>query len=496
MTTQRAEIVIDADGLLRTEQKFKTLDKYLERLQNQIDKIGRMRAAPIIGLIDRATPKLEKIQEMFNRMAGQSLEIFGSSVAVSEANSKLDVSDRLPGLKKIEDGFRTVMGVIGNGPKELLSLDFVKNGSKILSGILRVVKDDITKIPKKGSELFNLLRPENLKGMRSTPVQENVPSKDERSNFKFRSKWDSDWVDALTKKNNEFDKLWTMNGYGLYSVGASKELRDWINTKKGIVPDVTDVPKYEKLFKYGYKLLEKLFRPVDAVVSGVDIATTESAQERRGKIGEYIGSLIFSIVGEAIGTALLPVGGTALGGIAGYEYGAKVGREYAEDPIKAFGKTESALPLIAFSLPYMFFNKDKDKLGKTDFFMLSLLMGYMEKKKEEADFRKKIRQQVRDSFSEGERFNIAPGADGYLSTGQVVRYSKDPKNSTTSSSSSSLLVPSSSENSTINVNLPVGAVQLTIQGTEINYDELSMNVGNRFALAVKQAMTNKSAVLV
>ena len=38
-------------------------------------------------------------------------------------------------------------------------------------------------------------------------------------------------------------------------------------------------------------------------------------------------------------------------------------------------------------------------------------------------------------------------------------------------------------------------VQILIQSTEINYDELSTNVGHKIALAVKQAMTNKSAVL-
>jgi len=57
-------------------------------------------------------------------------------------------------------------------------------------------------------------------------------------------------------------------------------------------------------------------------------------------------------------------------------------------------------------------------------------------------------------------------------------------------------ISGSTVSNAIYVTVPPGAVQLSFQGTEINYEELSTNVGNRIALAVKQVMTNKSAVLV
>ena len=44
----------------------------------------------------------------------------------------------------------------------------------------------------------------------------------------------------------------------------------------------------------------------------------------------------------------------------------------------------------------------------------------------------------------------------------------------------------------LNVNLPAGAVQLIMQGLDLNYEELSALIGSKIADAIRRAMENKA----
>ncbi|WP_239616147.1 hypothetical protein [Cohnella mopanensis] len=53
------------------------------------------------------------------------------------------------------------------------------------------------------------------------------------------------------------------------------------------------------------------------------------------------------------------------------------------------------------------------------------------------------------------------------------------------------LLPSSPGPTAVNVNLPVGAIQLTYQSNDVNIEEISTYVSNKIAIAIRQALNNR-----
>lgn len=75
MAGEQVEILIDANGLARTERTFKLLDGYLERVQRRVEKLGRMKVSPIVRLTDRVTEPLLRLNRLLNRLGAQSRRI-------------------------------------------------------------------------------------------------------------------------------------------------------------------------------------------------------------------------------------------------------------------------------------------------------------------------------------------------------------------------------------------------------------------------------------
>jgi len=54
-------------------------------------------------------------------------------------------------------------------------------------------------------------------------------------------------------------------------------------------------------------------------------------------------------------------------------------------------------------------------------------------------------------------------------------------------------VPNVKPSSPVNVNIPTGAVQLTVQNPDIDYDAVALEIGTRMSLSIKQAVENRAS---
>lgn len=54
-------------------------------------------------------------------------------------------------------------------------------------------------------------------------------------------------------------------------------------------------------------------------------------------------------------------------------------------------------------------------------------------------------------------------------------------------------VPNANASSPVNINIPAGAVQLTVQNPDIDYDKIAVEIGARMSVSIKQAVENRAS---
>ncbi|WP_232058067.1 hypothetical protein [Cohnella abietis] len=199
---------------------------------------------------------------------------------------------------------------------------------------------------------------------------------------------------------------------------------------------ITNSKAFKSVGKLG-KVTGKIFRPIGAISDAVSIFGAKPGKERnkaiRSTVGGWGGAAAGAAAGAAIGS-VIPILGTAVGGLIGGALGGLGGSAIAENIGGIANKVGN-------------FGKKLFSIGK-----------------------RKKKKEVEDPVALPTPVSPSPSMVNYPNS----------------------MIPSAQSPSSINVNIPTGAVQLTVKGTELNYEELSTVIGNKVATSIQQAMENRT----
>ncbi|MEC0369422.1 hypothetical protein [Paenibacillus chibensis] len=327
----RMNLVLEPKNVIKANRELRAMERYFERIQGRVLRIGRTRMAPEIVLKDRASAGLDRILGKIHRVKTQMIDASG--------NISMKVKVETGSLKSGGGAQQT------EKPKSFWdkAKDFFSATKQIGDGV-----KDVTDLPgkfKAVGDAWKGKKPDDKKGEADKPA---APKKDEpiTKTRKQRIKegrfsrgkrlWKTanamgDLVKTFGSSGEnliggfqgfgELGKELFKGGSGMASKAAS-----FVSTAVEGVGKSGFGSLAGRLFKSGAK---RVFAPLGI---GADIASIVSAKpgkERADAAGSAAGGGVGSAIGGILGSALLPgigtFAGAAIGGMAGDFVGGKVG---------------------------------------------------------------------------------------------------------------------------------------------------------------------------
>ncbi|MDY8022842.1 hypothetical protein [Paenibacillus polymyxa] len=353
----RMNLVIDPKNVIKANRELRAMERYFERIQGRVLKIGRTRMAPEIVLNDMASKGLDNLLNKINRVKSQIINASGN------VNVKVNSGTAKAGPVKSDNNLSTVLKAnttaVEANTAAITDLS-TKLGSLKLGGetkeeepkgFFENLKDTLGGVKKFG---------EGMKGFSELKEKRGV----------FRAEWDkvksAGGTTRRQKLANGARKMWEnraalgkAGGEVLESFGGTGDMLEGVmdvfkggggiigNIKSGgsaaidavssaassiINPSTAGAAEeagsglFKNLLKGGAK---KLLGPLSYGMDIVNIAEATSGKERAEAIGSTVGGTAGSALGGAIGSFLLPgigtVVGSTLGGMAGDFVGGKIG---------------------------------------------------------------------------------------------------------------------------------------------------------------------------
>lgn len=497
MAGEQIEIVIDANGLARTEQVFRSLDKYMERLHVQAARLGRMQIRPVVQLIDRVSEPLERIKKALKEMSATS---WTSSIVLNpKIDSTVFKTKGEEAVGAFSEGFiaKFDSNTIATKVKESLqgiSVDVDVNvnpsgggnsAAKIAGDIATSIATGVvasliwTRISKKypilsgkGKSKDNSRvtkaekRKINREKRREAKSQKNANSPGRRDNEQRRGGNNGKNTSPnppvpknATKipkpKGSKFGKIFDFGKNFLSNFGGPN-----VNSMVGISASGNSgmlgsaqigkgtANAAGSMAKSALKLGGRMFRPLSLVTDAMAISSAQSGEERNRAIGGAAGGWGGAAAGVAAGAAIgsiIPGIGTAIGGVIGGAIGGLGGSALGEK-VGAFASKAS--------------DTMKDMGSKVKGFFFG------SKKKEQEPNPAALSAPARSN-------PVALPAP-------ATAYSARPDQLAG--------VPTSMP---INVNVPYGAIQITVNSADIDYDQISNRIGGQLASSIQQAVENR-----
>ncbi|MFB9277404.1 hypothetical protein [Cohnella cellulosilytica] len=488
MAGEEIEIIINANGVARTEQVFKSVDKYLERIHRRVDKLGRMRVYPMARLNDRVTPQIEKINRLLNRLTGQIRRVTIVPVIRFEALTKLSAELETafkPSLEvKVKANISEALKVVATLKAKLsesLKLKVVlRLRASLTVFVKRIIKEKRDTV-RNGPPGKDKSCPPNTGKCKCPPGKGKgtgvgpgkgkcLPDKGksgpsggsrggkgglfpcppcpDKGGRRQRPAKDTRRKMPLSEQEPTKGGMRTGKPGGTKTGGMKTSTLPGTPKPKGLLGKVTEGArgllggKAASGLGKATKIAGKAIKPLGFITDAVDILGAKPGEERnkaiRSAAGGWAGAAAGAATGAAIGS-IIPGVGTAIGGLVGGAIGGLGGSAIAEN-IGSIGKS----------------------IGDFGKKMTGLFSWGKKKKKEEEDPAALPAPEM-------------PGTSTHLM----------PVPSTVGG-------PSSVSPGPLNVNLPVGAVQLTVQGMDLNYEELSAMIGSKVADSIRQAMENRA----
>lgn len=350
----RLNLVIDPKNVIKANRELRAMERYFERIQGRVLKIGRTRMVPEIALKDSASKGLDSLLEKINRVKSQVIQATAHVNVVAQGpkaggSSSEGASQMIQIIQANSTAVLKLTGImetINTGtsgekkkeePKSIWDTmkDFFDTTKSIGGGV-----KSLTEIPEKGKAVRKAWRGEPSEEKQKAAKGNKVPGnkrkgkKNSKKRKKSRNVSKSNAAKNVVNKSGSTGKfkgikrLWnTANAVGdlMETVGsAGGDLIGGVQgigkllggKKKAIIDAVASGP--------GKKLLGPLGYAADAF----SIATAKPGKERAEAVGSAVGGGIGATVGGAIGS-IIPIGGTligsTLGGAAGSFIGEKVG---------------------------------------------------------------------------------------------------------------------------------------------------------------------------
>ncbi|MDG0792771.1 hypothetical protein OMP38_19250 [Cohnella ginsengisoli] len=245
---------------------------------------------------------------------------------------------------------------------------------------------------------------------------------------------------------------------------------------------------FKRLLKVG-KIGGKLLRPLGAISDVASIVTAKNGDERAKAIGSAAGGWAGAAGGAAMGAAIgsiIPGIGTAIGGLVGGAIGglggSAVGEKLGSYAKKAFGwlgrnkhKKKNDTSAAGDLLP----SNEPASSSAKGFGLAAIQAGGL------------LGGAAISRFSLG--VPVLPSVQQLmnrsLSQIQALPAPATPLNPTNPGATRGQGTSQSAP--TININIPAGAVQLTVKETEIDYNAITAQVGTRLSASIRQTLENR-----
>lgn len=245
----------------------------------------------------------------------------------------------------------------------------------------------------------------------------------------------------------------------------------------------------------------KLIAPL-AIAASIARVATAKPEERSGAIGSAIGGTAGAAIGGAIGS-IIPVFGTTLGMMAGGMVGSSLGGKLGESKI-----AKDALNTVSQGITGTFdYLADKTKNIKEGFMSF---FGGKEKAPETPPAQKAINQ-VNPMLS-----NQATSLAATPTVNSVIANNTNPQSVAAQTANGKTNVTGKMQQiqidaaqmnmisgyltdfkaqvtNAVSVNVPAGAVQVTVQENEIDYDALVLQIGQRVVNELRKSMQNRKS---
>lgn len=370
----RMNLVIDPKNVIKANRELRAMERYFERIQGRVMKIGRTRMAPEIVLNDMASKGLDNLLNKINRVKSQIINASGNvnvkavSQGSSSANSGAGKADPIkadnnPSIVLLGTAVQLNTIAVNANTTAIAAL-----GSNLASlklggekkeeepkGFLTNVQNFFGNVKKVGEGLKNVSEaPEAFKkfktdfGILKGPLQGTTKTEKFKDLAKKTLNVGKSGGEFLEKFGGASDLL--EGGQGLFDQAKSLGM---INPSEaaGVVPSTASSNAaadaassiirpssvagaaeeagsglFKNLLKGGAK---KLMGPLSYGMDIMNIAQATSGKERAEAIGSTVGGTAGTAIGGAIGSFILPgIGtmvGSQLGSIAGDFIGGKVG---------------------------------------------------------------------------------------------------------------------------------------------------------------------------
>ncbi|KQY91626.1 hypothetical protein ASD24_23100 [Paenibacillus sp. Root52] len=535
-------------SLIKTNNELRTTGRRLEHVYSTAIRLSRLRITPTIGLNDQLSPALDRVLAKLNRVQGQMVKASGT-VSV-EVRQKVEVA-----MGKMNPASGSSMSVtigshnttVNNLAKEEEKNGFEK-GWELTTSILDAA-NNLTDLFGKGKGAWDkkFKKDKSPKGKSQTRTTSrtgnanptSVPSRKVSGGRRGRSYQNSTPAPAPTSPKIHKDvspkgireALSTNKLYKMMRGGGKSGFSSGIlsGSPMGMPNLLSGNGMFSKLSGGLAKGAGKLLGPISMLADVANVASAP-AGERGRAVGSMIGGTAGTAIGSAIGSVILPGIGTYVGGAIGGWAGSAAG-EWIGGKAKDIGNfmssaTESVGNAVSGAVDYVaektknitsgisnffgFGSKEEEKVPPAPvppapsvqpaiappYIPSGLLttgpLAYMTSmgvQPTSAAFQGSSMMQLQ-AMNAGNGSQSTAGTNG-KSSPMTVQISEDQM-----SSLSSYLKDFKTETTNqIAVNVPVGAVQVTVRENAIDYDGLARQVGQRVVSEVRRAMENRKTIM-
>ncbi|SEL03922.1 hypothetical protein [Paenibacillus sp. OK003] len=519
-------------SLIKVNNELRTTGRRLESVYSTAVRLSRLRITPTVDLADRATPALNGLLKKMKQIRSKMLN--------ATANVQLKVSHQISGVS-----------VNVNSQPLIDALSINTQSINVLSTKLDSINIGGASATEEKPKSFL----QKMKGMfdRGKSISSGV-----QKGFAARSSGKKLWreITSPSTPGNKWKKAVRVTKRGAtFMNDFSTAGSDLIGGIDGMWGDVKGLfggsgggagggGTSGIMSKLGGGLAKgagKLFAPI-RMLSNIKDLGSAPPEERVRALGSVAGSALGTTLGSIIGS-VIPVGGTLAGGAIGGWLGEKAG-DWVGDKVGGFINNHaegiSKMANLAVQGTNIVMEKSKDMFNG-----ISSFFGFGSKKEEEkpvvsvstvpvsqaatvastsqiatgpqmptayippaltmtgpaAYMNSKVGQSTSAGFMGtsvmqsqamglGNGAQPAGNANGKSST-MTVQISEDQM-----SSLSGYLKDFKTETTNqISVNVPQGAVQVTVRENAIDYDAISHQVGMRFAGEVRRAMENRKTIM-
>ncbi|MWV44585.1 hypothetical protein GRF59_13200 [Paenibacillus sp. HJL G12] len=362
----RMNLVIDPKNVIKANRELRAMERYFERIQGRVMRIGRTRMAPEIVLRDRASKGLDRILGKINRVKSQIIDASGTvklkveqeKVAVKGKASERRKDVKTPPIPVISVDFSSIIQALELNTNSIYVLSQSLSGLS-LGGVKEekpksawdTIKSSFSSLKSFGSGLKNAGDiPKKFKALKKVidlPVPPVVGT----------TKWER-FKDATVKYSGKTLQVGKASGGLLETIGSAGEGimgggQGLLNNIQGVIKkgmtsgsqissaisSITTGVGGSDLGSIAGKVLKggskKLLGPLGYAADVVSIIKSKPGKEQTQAIGSAVGGAIGSVLGGTVGTLIpIPVVGTAigsaLGGTVGDFVGGKVGGMIAD----------------------------------------------------------------------------------------------------------------------------------------------------------------------